>query len=144
MRSRPSPEGALSLPVCGLLGLLLTLQACAGADPEPWHSARLSAEFTTQRTDITSFEAYQALEDTLFAQLESQVYGEVGTGPEFSLVRYSAGSAADPLLRVPDWNLYALRSRSPGTVSRGACGGCREDWNEDGESVGLLGSGWCM
>jgi alpha-beta hydrolase superfamily lysophospholipase len=91
----------------GLLLLTLTLlllQACVGADPKPWHSARLDAEFTVERADIESFEAYQRLEETLFAQLESEVYAEVATGPEFALVRYSAGSAADPRQRMPDWN----------------------------------------
>jgi alpha-beta hydrolase superfamily lysophospholipase len=83
--------------------LILTLQACT-AELEPWHSATLSAEFDARRDDVESFEAYQALEDTLFAELETEVYGEVGTGPDFALVRYSAGSATDPLQRAPDWN----------------------------------------
>jgi alpha-beta hydrolase superfamily lysophospholipase len=93
----------------GLVGLLLPvlalmLQGCGNSALEPWHTEQLTAEFTAERTDITDFDAYQALEDAVFAELDSEVYAAVGTGPEFSLVRYSAGSIADPQKRDPNWN----------------------------------------
>ena len=104
-----SMRAALPLRMAGLVGCLLLvlalmLQGCGNPALEPWHTERLSAEFTTERTDVTDFAAYQALEDAVFAELDSEVYAAVGTGPELALVRYSAGSAADPQQRDPNWN----------------------------------------
>jgi alpha-beta hydrolase superfamily lysophospholipase len=65
----------------------------------------LSEEFTANMSDeIRTFEDYRKLEDRLFAQLEKKVYADTPTGPEYALVRYSAGSAADPQHRRPNWN----------------------------------------
>ena len=84
---------------------LLALQGGCGANLEPWHEERLTAEFTARQADeVGNFEGYKRLEDRLFQQLDTQVYKQVETGPEFALVRYSAGSAADPRGRTPDWN----------------------------------------
>jgi alpha-beta hydrolase superfamily lysophospholipase len=72
---------------------------------EPWHKERLTEEFTADMTDeIQTFDDYRKLEDRLFAQLEKKVYARIPTGPEYALVRYSAGSAADPQPRRPNWN----------------------------------------
>ena len=79
--------------------------ACGGQPLEPWHTARLSAEFEAGAADdFRTFEEYRALEDRLFEELREEVYSEVDTGPEFALFRYSAGSAADPFMRDPDFN----------------------------------------
>ena len=84
---------------------LLFLQGCSGPELEPWHTEELDAEFTVDKADeIQSFEDYLRLEDELYAQLEEQVYAHTATGPEYALVRYSSGSAADPRQREPDWN----------------------------------------
>ena len=80
------------------------LQACGESGTEPWHRAEFAAEFTADRTDVKSFEAYRSLEDDVFAELTEEVYAQVDTGPGFEFVRFSAGSAADPRSRVPDWN----------------------------------------
>ena len=40
----------------------------------------------------------------LFVQLEEEVYAGTATGPEYALVRYSTGSAADPQRSEPNWN----------------------------------------
>ncbi|MGB7918543.1 MAG: hypothetical protein WCF40_00655 [Desulfobacterales bacterium] len=57
---------------------------------------------------------HRQLEDRLFAQLEGKVYARTETGPEFELVRYSSGSAADPQHRKPNWNrTYELTADSP-------------------------------
>ena len=54
------------------------------------------------------------LEEELFDQLERQVYAAMPTGPEFALERYSAGSAADPQHRNPNWNRsFELRAEAP-------------------------------
>ena len=42
------------------------------------------------------------------------VYARTGTGPEYELVRYSSGSAADPQQRNPNWNRsFELPANSP-------------------------------
>ena len=65
----------------------------------------LTAEFTAEMADeIQTFDDYRKLEDRLFAQLEEEVYARTKTGPEYALVRYSSGSAADPQRREPNWN----------------------------------------
>ena len=80
-------------------------QGCGTPGLEPWHTERLTAEFTADRVDeIRSFEDYRQLEDELFRQLDEEVYARVETGPEYELVRYSSGSAADPHGRSPNWN----------------------------------------
>jgi predicted alpha/beta-fold hydrolase len=85
--------------------MLLYIQGCSGPALKPWHTEQLRAEFTTRKADeIQSFDDYRQLEDELFAQLEAEVYAHTGTGPEYALVRYSAGSAADPQQRQPNWN----------------------------------------
>ncbi|MGI9432003.1 MAG: alpha/beta hydrolase, partial [Myxococcota bacterium] len=82
----------------------LLLQGCGESGTEPWHHAELAAEFTADRTDVASFGAYRSLEDDVFAELTEEVYAKVATGPGFEFARFSAGSAADPRGREPDWN----------------------------------------
>ena len=90
--------------VVGFLGHQL-YQLSAGPPLQPWHAERLSDEFTADwAEEIRSFEDYRKLEERLFAELKAQVYGRVETGPDFALLRYSAGSAADPLPKDPNWN----------------------------------------
>ena len=54
--------------------------------------------------DVQTFGDYLAHEDRLFRELRDTVYAEVDTGPAYALFRYSEGSAADPGIRVPDFN----------------------------------------
>jgi len=70
-----------------------------------WHTKHLTSEFTAKMAhEIRTFDDYLQLEDRLFAQLEKEVYGTTGTGPQYTLVRYSSGSAADPQRLTPNWN----------------------------------------
>ena len=86
-------------------GLTLILPGCSSVALRPWHTERLTEEFTTARSDeIQSFDDYRALEDRLFEQLDEEVYARTDTGPAYTLVRYSRGSAADPQVRRPNWN----------------------------------------
>ena len=89
----------------GILALLV-VRVRSGPDLQIWHTERLSEEFTAEKgkDGIRTFEGYRELEDVLFGQLDQLVYQEVQTGPEFGLVRYSAGSLADPRIREKDWN----------------------------------------
>ncbi len=79
--------------------------ACGGQPLEPWHTARLSSEFTAKDIDdVKTFEDYLALEDRLFQEVLDEIYADVPTGPEFALVRYSSGSLSDPETRTPNFN----------------------------------------
>ena len=85
--------------------LVLLLQGCSSVPLHPWHTERLTEEFTADRADeIQSFDDYRALEDRLFKQLDQEVYAQTDTGPAQTLVRYSRGSAADPEVHRPNWN----------------------------------------
>ena len=98
-----------------LAPILLTIQACSSPEFEIWHTADLDAEFThNQSAEIKNLDDYRGLEDRLFQQLQQEVYGEVDTGPEYELVRYSTGSAADPEQNTPNWNRsFELSSDDP-------------------------------
>jgi alpha-beta hydrolase superfamily lysophospholipase len=94
---------------------ILYIQGCADPPLKPWHTEKLTEEFTAEMTDeIRTFDDYRQLEDRLFAQLEEKVYLKTPTGPEYALVRYSDGSAADPQNRRPNWNRsFELSSDRP-------------------------------
>jgi alpha-beta hydrolase superfamily lysophospholipase len=107
----------LTWAVLGLAACAVTLFSggCAGPPLKPWHSEKLTEEFTAEMaTEIRTFDDYRKLEDRLFAQLEEKVYAGTETGPEYALVRYSAGSAADPQYRRPNWNRsFEFRTGKP-------------------------------
>ena len=97
----------LSWGVFGLVAGVITLssQGCSGPPLESWHTEELTVEFTAELADeIRTFADYIQLEDRLFVQLEEEVYAGTETGPEYGLVRYSKGSAADPQRSEPNWN----------------------------------------
>jgi alpha-beta hydrolase superfamily lysophospholipase len=92
----------LTIPV---LLAAFCIVACGGQPLEPWHTERLSEEYTAKMADeVVTFADYLALEERVFQELYDEVYTEVPTGPEFALVRYSSGSLSDPRTRTPDYN----------------------------------------
>ena len=95
--------------------MVVSIAGCGGQPLQPWHTVHLAEEFEANMTDdVRDFAGYLALEDRLFAELEAEVYAEVATGPEYSLVRYSSGSAADPKQRQPNYNrTFELRAEEP-------------------------------
>ena len=99
---------ARTMRICTALptGLaVLCLAGCGGQPLEPWHTANLTNEFVADMADdVRTFDEYLALEDRLFEELQAEVYAETGVGPEYALVRYSSGSAADPETRQPNMN----------------------------------------
>jgi len=108
----------LSFTVLGIVLSVITLlyiQGCSGPVLKPWHTEQLDAEFTAEKAgDIQDFDDYRRLEDTVFEQLETDVYARTETGPEHALERYSAGSAADPRQRQPHWNRsFELNAEAP-------------------------------
>jgi len=78
------------------------LPNCGGQQLSPWHTERLNEEFVAD--DVQSFADYLAAEERVFAELKEKVYSQIPTGPDYGLVRYSAGSAADPQSYDTDWN----------------------------------------
>jgi alpha-beta hydrolase superfamily lysophospholipase len=97
-----------------LLLVAATVQGCA-MPLEPWHSERLTEEFTAaDAARVASLEDYLALEDRLFAQLDAKVYAVTGSGTSYALLRYGNGGAADPRQFSPDWNRsFELRTDAP-------------------------------
>jgi len=95
--------------------VIFFLQSCSGMPLKPWHTEKLNEEFTLDKADeVQNFDAYLQLEDRLFKQLDEKVYDQTETGPAFILVRYSAGSAADPRKRQPNWNRsFELTAEQP-------------------------------
>ena len=92
---------ALGFVMC----VIISIQGCGGPSLDSWHTEKLTEEFTVDKADvIRTFDDYRKLEDRLFTQLEEKVVAGTPTGPEFRLVRYSAGSAADPQQHRPNWN----------------------------------------
>jgi alpha-beta hydrolase superfamily lysophospholipase len=98
----------LAVATAGLVGGILLFyvhSARSGPALRLWHTETLTAEFTASRADqVRSWEDYLRLEDVLFTELDERIYQQTETGPEWELARYSAGSAADPRQRNPDWN----------------------------------------
>jgi alpha-beta hydrolase superfamily lysophospholipase len=88
----------------GALVLTFLIQACSGPALKPWHSVDLREEFTEKQSQVETFDDYLALEERLFSELDTEIYDQTATGPEYALLRYSRGSAADPGTRVPNWN----------------------------------------
>ena len=90
----------------GLLAvILLLLQGCSGPQLKPWHTEKLTEEFTEDKVEhVQTFDDYLQLEARLFKQLDDKIYAQSATGPEYKLDRYSPGSTADPRKQNPDWN----------------------------------------
>ena len=84
---------------------ILYIQGGSGPPQKPWHKVNLSQEFTARKADkIRTLKDYLELEKRLFVELEKKIYSQTATGPDYALVRYSSGSAADPQLFRPNWN----------------------------------------
>ena len=86
--------------------LVMSIQGCSDSPQEPWHTEKLTEEFTRDMVDdqVRSFDDYLALEQRLFKQLDEKIYVDTATGPDHALERYSAGSSADPRRSKPNWN----------------------------------------
>jgi alpha-beta hydrolase superfamily lysophospholipase len=94
-----------------LVGVLLVVAVLyvrflrSGPELEPWHRARLDAEFTAARADeVRTIADYRALETRLFAELDSEVYAATEPGDRLPYNRYYRGSRSDPATWPLDWN----------------------------------------
>ena len=91
-----------------------TLQACSSQSLSPWHTEKLNAEYVASDTGVQTFADYLVAEERVFSELEQKVYSQVATGPEYGLVRFSNGSAADPQSYETNWNrTFELEHASP-------------------------------
>jgi len=82
-------------------------------DLQVWHLAELDEEFTAD-AGIADFEAYLALEERVFRQVDERVYSAVPPNRGGVINRYSRGSLSDPLGWPRNWNRsYVLPAASP-------------------------------
>jgi alpha-beta hydrolase superfamily lysophospholipase len=101
--SRLAASAALGLALVGA-GVWLYF-ALNGPEPQPWHRAPLTEEFTAADAGrVTSITAYRRLEDRLFAQLRQDVYSKVVPGNLAPFNRYAVGSRSDPGVWPINWN----------------------------------------
>ena len=100
--------------------LVMAVSACSsGPGLEPWHTEKLTEEFTVKHLDkgVSDFRDYIELEQRLFEQLDKKVYEDAPVGPSQLLNRYSPGSLADPRNRQPNWNRsFELEGTGEGAV----------------------------
>jgi len=78
-------------------------------DLEIWHTADLDMEFTVERRDdpagpVNTFEAYQALEQQLFDQLDQLVIRASESAPQSRINRFHRNSLASPGRWPQNWN----------------------------------------
>lgn len=72
-------------------------------DLDIWHLTDLDEEFTID-SGVKDFDAYMALEDRLFGQLDRLIYTQTRYGKANSIERFSRGSLSDPRRWSPNWN----------------------------------------
>jgi alpha-beta hydrolase superfamily lysophospholipase len=95
--------GLLGIIAAALIGAVWTLND--RPDLKPWHTAQLKGEYH-QQLGLSHFSEYLALEEGLFAQLDSQFYGK-NTASEIlktSINRYDKDSLAAPSRFDINWN----------------------------------------
>ena len=68
-----------------------------------WHTTILQNEFTAN-SDVKDFDAYIALEDRLFDELDSEVYDKVLANEKNRINRYTKNSVTDPKHWNKAWN----------------------------------------
>lgn len=82
-------------------------------DLQPWHTVDLDQEFTAD-SEVFTFEAYLALEDRLFEQLDESINDSKAGEPSRSINRYTKQSLSDPTAWETNWNrTFELTSESP-------------------------------
>ncbi len=119
--SRPGLRQRSAAPLVaglGLAGFLLVAAGCSSEETPlaPWHTEALTEEFTADMAgdEILTLKDYLDLEDRLFRQLDEQIVDTTPTGPEYALVRFSRGSAADPGRWPRNWNrTFVLEADAP-------------------------------
>jgi len=100
-----------------MAALLLCATGCGDSRPlATWHTQALTEEFTADMAgeEVRTLQDYLDLEDRLFRQLGERVVDKTPTGPDYALVRFSRGSAADPERWPRNWNrTFELEADAP-------------------------------
>jgi alpha-beta hydrolase superfamily lysophospholipase len=97
---------AIAYSLSGAAAVLLVLGVLyldGRTDLAPWHLVHLDEEFTAD-TPIADFDAYLALEDRLFAELDARVIDDAETTADYPSYRYRRGGPADPGRWPVNWN----------------------------------------
>ncbi len=117
--ARMTLRGAYRFLVYGTAGIIVTVLVAgvvllnSKADLSIWHEVHLDEEFTRD-SDVDDFEAYLALEDRLFAQLDSQVLRRIEPDEQTPLNRYNDASRSSPARWARNWNRsFELPVESP-------------------------------
>lgn len=94
-----------SLVGAAVVGIVLAIVAMERRpDLEPWHLAKLGAEYDVRRNPVTTLEGYLELEERLFAELETKVLDAVESIPGEVPRRFQRGSISDPDRWATNWN----------------------------------------
>lgn len=93
--------GAIGITVALLYGAIWFLNA--RPDLSSWHTTQLSAQYHHDM-HLTDFKQYIALEDKLFAEIESKVFSQTQGVTNQPLNRYVRGSYSDPQKWSFNWN----------------------------------------
>lgn len=98
-------QTALSLVSGGFVAILVIVIYSLNQRPDlsVWHTVDLDGDYTAD-SKADSFADYLALEDRLFQELKTKIYGVTEPGGPDVLNRYRAGSPADPGIREVNWN----------------------------------------
>jgi alpha-beta hydrolase superfamily lysophospholipase len=120
LTSRSGPWLRLAIrTVAGLIlaVFVLGVQGCSDDRPlAPRHTEALTAEFTADMAgeEVRTLQDYLDLEERLFRQLDERVVKTTPIGPDYALVRFSRGSAADPNRWPRNWNrTFELEADTP-------------------------------
>jgi alpha-beta hydrolase superfamily lysophospholipase len=103
--------GAMGAILVALAGALFYLEN--REDLATWHRADLPSEYQAD-SEVTSFQAYLALEDVVFAELAEEVIEPLAPDPSNVINRYAQGSISSPDRWQRDWNRsYELMHADP-------------------------------
>ena len=104
-----STKHVLFFAIYGLIGSVVALLVTivwllnARAELAPWHTTHLKQEYH-QQSGLKDFNDYLALEDKLFAELDSKIYQKYIPEIPSVINRYENGSLSDPNIWNINWN----------------------------------------
>lgn len=106
--------GALGVVVTLLVVLIVQLNNRPNLSA--WHTVHLDEEFT-EKSGLSSFAEYLALEERLFRQLDAEVTAVTPEGTGDRVNRFTKGSLSDPQRWPQNWNRSYELAQAAGTPS---------------------------